>query len=181
MKLTPTLQWQTQRIELFLLEPEHVSAAYVGWLNDPVVARYLESRFSVHTEDSTREFVRNCRDHAQTLFLGIRSKKLNAHVGNIKLAPIDLHHGLGEIGILIGERTAWGQGIAGDAISALADIARDQLSLRKLTAGCYASNIGSEKAFMRAGFEFECRRRRHVLLNGQPEDVALMAKWLRSE
>lgn len=179
MDLASTPRWQTDAIELFLLAPEHVGSDYVSWLNDPLVGRYLESRFAEHTEASTRAFVGAQRDDANALFLGIRSKSLAMrHVGNIKLAPIDRRHGLGEIGLLIGERSAWGRGIASDAIAALALIARDELSLRKLTAGCYASNVGSEKAFRNAGFEVEARRRDHFLLDGRPEDLVLMAKWL---
>lgn len=180
MRLLSNSLWSTARLELFLLEPEHVGPAYLGWLTDPTVTRYLESRFVTHTIESTRAFVKTSLDDARTLLLGIRSKALNLeHVGNIKLAPIDTRHGLGEIGILIGERSAWGQGIASEAITALASIARDQLSLRKLTAGCYGANLGSQKAFAHAGFEIEGVRRAHFMLDERLEDLVLMAKWLR--
>ena len=86
MQLDSTSHWGSERIELFVLRPEHVGPAYVGWLCDPAVNRYLESRFATHTEQSTREFVRTCLDDPRTLFLGIRSKALGLrHVGNIKL------------------------------------------------------------------------------------------------
>lgn len=180
MQLDPTPRWSTERIELFVLRPEHVGPGYVGWLVDREVNRFLESRFATHTEQSTRSFVQGCLDDPKALFLGIRSKVLGSrHVGNIKLAPIDARHGLAEIGILIGERSAWGRGIASDAIAALAEIALEQFSLRKLTAGCYASNVGSQKAFQRAGFEFEGERRKHFILDGRPEGLMLMARWLR--
>ena len=35
MELRPTFPWRTERIELFLLEPAHVTVPYVEWLNDP--------------------------------------------------------------------------------------------------------------------------------------------------
>ena len=179
MQLAPTSRWTTPTIEFFLLEPSDVEATYVSWLNDPLVGRYLESRFATHTLDSTRHFVQTCRQSDRALFLGIRSRLLDLrHVGNIKIEPIDRRHGLGEVGILIGDRAAWGKGLASDSIRALAMIAREELSLRKLTAGCYASNIGSQKAFLRAGFEVEGRRPGHFLLDGKPEDLVLMAKVL---
>lgn len=179
MELDLTAAWQDETVSLFLLDEEHVSADYVRWLNDPRVNRFLESRFAVHDEEGTRAFVRHCRADAGTLFFGIRACALDQrHVGNIKLGPIDRHHRLGEIGILVGEPDAWGRGIATHAIARLADIARAQLGLRKLTAGCYASNVGSERAFARAGFEREGVRRAHFLLDGQPEDLVLMARWL---
>ncbi|HEY7639575.1 MAG TPA: GNAT family N-acetyltransferase [Steroidobacteraceae bacterium] len=176
MQLQPTFPWRTQRVELFLLEPGHVSSAYVGWLSDPEVNRFLESRFATHDLASTQRYVASMLGDANTLFLGIRSPQLQRHVGNIKLGPIDRHHGLGEIGIMIGERAAWGRGIASDSIAVLCRIAFEQLGLRKLTAGCYRSNVGSARAFARAGFAHEATRPAHYLLEGRAEDLILMAR-----
>ena len=179
MDLKPNEHWRRDPVALFLLEETHVSDRYVRWLNDPHVQRYLESRFMDHTLQSTREFVRTARGSPTTLMLGIRSPAVDGeHVGNIKLGPIDPRHGLGEIGLLVGEPSAWGRGIGRSAISMVCDVARTQLGLRKLTAGCYASNAASQKAFVAAGFKVEGRRERHFLLDGQPEDLVLMARWL---
>ena len=152
MRLAPSPRWRSDSVELFVLEPGHASDEYVGWLNDPAVNRYLESRFATQDLDGVRAFVAAMLADPKALFLGIRSVALNRHVGNIKLGPIDRNHGLGEVGILIGNRSAWGRGIASAAIARLADIAKYELGLRKITAGCYASNAGSTRAFEKAGF-----------------------------
>lgn len=179
MRIDPTSRWKNDSVQLFLLEPAHVNQAYVAWLNDPIVNRYLESRFTTHTPESTRAFVKTCLEDVSTLFLGIRSREHDAHVGNIKLGPINDIHGVGEVGILVGEKGAWGKGIASAAITMLAEIAREELRLRKITAGCYASNVGSMKAFLRAGFEIEGERKAQYLLDGEPEAAILMGCLLR--
>ncbi|MGH8131440.1 MAG: GNAT family N-acetyltransferase [Steroidobacteraceae bacterium] len=181
MELAPSFPWRTERMELFLLEPVHVTTAYVGWLRDPKVNRFLESRFVPHDLASTAAFVAKMHADANALMLGIRSVVLDRHVGNIKLGPIDRNHGLGEIGLMIGDRGAWGRGIASDAISIVCAIAGRQLGLRKLTAGCYASNVGSARAFAKAGFQVEALRRDHFMLNGRSEDLLLMAKYCGGE
>src|SRR5580658_2693147 len=94
-------------VELFLLEPRHVTDQYVAWLNEPVINRYLESRFQAHTVESTRAFVGALLDSADNLFLGIRYRpggnaQHGNHVGNIKLGPINWPHRTGEIGLMIG-------------------------------------------------------------------------------
>lgn len=179
MRAQPTSRWRTDAVELFLLLPEHVGPAYVGWLNDPGVNRYLESRFMAHDEAGTRDFVAAQLASGHSLFLGIRSAPLGGrHVGNIKLGPIDARHGVGEVGILVGDRGAWGRGIATAAIGLLAGIAREELGLRKLSAGCYASNEGSARAFVKAGFVVEGRRPAHFLLEGRPEDLVLLGRVL---
>lgn len=175
MRISATPRWKSPFVELFVLEPSDVTEAYVGWLNDPAVNRYLECRFAVHTIDSTRQFVESCLASPSTLLLGIKSIDLQgAHVGNIKMALIDRHHGLGEVGILIGDKDAWGRGIASAAIQFLMNIARDELGLRKLTAGCYSSNVGSQRAFLKAGFYHAGERKAHFLLDGEPEAIVLM-------
>ena len=166
-------------VSLFLLTPDLVGDAYVEWLNDPVVNRYLERRFAAHTLDSTREFVRAMYESSDNLLLGIRSAETGGHVGNIKIGPLNRQHGTGEIGILVGERRAWRKGIATAAIRIMCDIARDSLALRKVTAGCYASNVGSQRAFEKAGFEVEGVRKQQLICDGVPEDLVLLGKVLR--
>lgn len=178
MELTQTDRWRTPTIECFLLVPELVTPAYVEWLNDPEINRFLESRFVVQDLTGVRAFVATQLADPKTLFLGIRSVALGRHVGNIKLGPIDRQHGLGEIGIMIGDRSAWGQGIGAAAIQVVAGIAQHELGLRKLTAGCYGSNVGSARAFLKAGFDIEGTRPAHFLLDGRPEDLTLMARHL---
>ncbi|WP_120716804.1 GNAT family N-acetyltransferase [Tsuneonella amylolytica] len=181
MELTPTAAWQDDEVELFLLGPDDATEEYVGWLNDPPIAQYLESRFARHDIEGTRQFVADQRAHPGVLFLGIRSTPLGRHVGNIKLGPISRQHETGDIGIMIGASEAWGRGIATRAIRLICAIARDELGLRKVTAGCYASNVGSERAFERAGFAIEGRRPAQFLLDGKPEDMILMGRVFTSE
>ena len=166
-------------VQLFVLEPHHVSDEYVAWLNSLAVNRYLESRFAPHTIESTREFVQTMLASPQHLFLGIHSAALGRHVGNLKLGPIDRHHGSADIGILVGDPEAWGRGVATAAIRQLVEIARDMLRLRKLTAGCYVSNIGSQRAFEKVGFALEGLRKAQFLLDGKPEDLVQMGLVLR--
>lgn len=175
MRMECTPRWRSERAELFLLEPAHVGPAYVGWLNDPEINRYLESRFAVHDEEGTRAFVASVLASDHSVFFGIRSPALGGrHVGNVKLGPIDRRHGLGEVGILIGDKAAWGQGLASAAIAQVAVIAREELGLRKLSAGCYGGNGGSARAFEKAGFALEGRRPQHFLLDGRPEDLLFL-------
>lgn len=172
--MNPTPRWSDGLIALFPLIPDRVSDAYVDWLGEPEVNRYLEVRFREQTRASVEAFVAAILASERDVLFGITDVALGRHVGNIKLGPIDRHHGLGEIGIMIGDRAAWGKGIGTAAIRRIVDIARDELGLRKLSAGCYATNAGSRKAFEKAGFTVEAVRPAHALLDGVPEDQVLL-------
>jgi RimJ/RimL family protein N-acetyltransferase len=174
MLLTPTARWADETVSFFPLTPDLVSDAYVGWLADPEVGRYLETRFRPQPRADVEAFVAAMRNSERDLLLGISANALGRHVGNIRLGPIDRNHGFAEIGIMVGDREAWGRGVATAAIARIADIARHELGLRKLSAGCYAANAGSRRAFEKAGFAVEGVRRAHALLDGKPEDTILL-------
>lgn len=175
MRFDEHRSWQGERVTLFPLTLGNVSEEYVRWLNDKAVNQFLECRFSEHSLHSTHEFVQHCLDDSSALLLGIRAGHLaGRHVGNIKVGPVDRNHETAEVGILIGDRDAWGKGIATDAIQVVKHVAKHELMLRRITAGCYQSNVGSWKAFTKAGFTIEGERPGHFLLNGKPESLLLM-------
>lgn len=163
------------QVSLFQLQPEHVTDNYVAWLNDTLVNRYLECRFIEHSLQSTKDFVERCCGNSQTLLLGISARTLGGrHIGNVKIGPTDQNHKTAEVGIMIGDRDAWGKGFGTDAIKLAMRLAKHTLKLRRLTAGCYQSNIGSQRAFTNAGFSVEGVRPGHFLLDGQPESLVLL-------
>jgi [ribosomal protein S5]-alanine N-acetyltransferase len=112
------------------------------------------------------------------IFFGVRDRRSGRHVGNLRLGPINRSHRRAEIGIVVGDRAARGRGIASNALTALAAIARHELGLWKLAASCYAANESSRRAFEKAGFAIEAVRPSDLLLDGAPHDVILMGLLL---
>lgn len=165
-----------ERILLRDLRESDVGEAYLRWMNDPEVTHFLESRFERHTPESLRGFVaRHARDPGHRLF-AITLRQGGRHIGNLKLGPIEERHRRAEIGLLVGERDCWGKGFATEAISLATEYAFRELGLRKVTAGCYAPNEGSLRAFRRAGFAIEGVRKEHCLLDGAFVDLVLLGR-----
>jgi [ribosomal protein S5]-alanine N-acetyltransferase len=147
------------KLTLKSLGAAHATTRYLSWMHDARVTAYLESRFSPPQSTADLErFIADTNASTHSLLLGIFDGG-DQHVGNIKLGPIDRHHRVGDIGILIGEPSSWGKGYASEAIALMSAHAFSALSLAKLTAGCYDVNEGSTRAFLRAGFVVEGRRR----------------------
>ena len=178
MRIEATDRWRNELVALRLLRTEDVTDTYVDWLNDPEINRFLESRFQRQDSAGVEAYVEAMLASDRNLLLAITDRALGLHVGNIKLGPIDRPHGLGDIGIMIGDRAAWGLGLGTAAIRCLVDIARDELGLRKLSAGCYASNRGSVRAFEKVGFQVEAVRPHHFDLDGRFEDHILLSRFL---
>lgn len=165
------------RLYLRDVESSDVTDAYVRWMNDPEVTRFLESRFKEHTRESLLRFVNGLEEDSSNVLLAIVLREGDRHIGNIKLGPIDWKHKRGEIGLLIGERDTWGHGYASEAIDLVSRLAFEQLDLYKVYAGCYSNNTGSLKAFLNAGFEREGVRPRHFLSDDRWVDHVLLGRF----
>lgn len=154
---------------------EDANADYCAWMNDPDVTKYLESRFNSQRLEDIKSYVREMSEKTDSLFLAIILRKDNKHVGNIKIHRIDNHHRHGEIALIIGEKTCWGKGIGTEAISLLANYAFKNLNLHKIYAGCYAANLGSIKAFKKAGFKEDGIMKQHYFCEGRYVDGVQLA------
>ena len=141
-------------ISLRRLTLKNTSENYCNWLNDSAVNEFLECRHTKHTKESVSEFItKSLEKDSNQLLLGIFLEKSNTHIGNIKLDQVNWFHKYGTIGLMIGDRDSWGKGFGTRAISLLTDYSIKTLKLKTLKAGCYAENIGSYRAFTKAGWK----------------------------
>jgi len=148
-----------------------VTPKYIDWLNDFEVNKCLESRFIHQDEHTVKAFVEACQQSELHFLFGIFLQDSMKHIGNIKLGPINIHHNYAEIGLMIGDKGAWGKGFAGQAVSMVTHFGFNQLQLVKFSAGCYEYNIGSKKAFEKSGYQVEGFLRDHVKSTNGREGV----------
>lgn len=146
---------------------------YLRWMNDAEVLRGLEAPVREYRPDDLAAFIAAMAASPTDLFLAMYLAD-GSHVGNIKLAITPAHR-RGSIGLIV-DPGRWGQGYAAEAISLVADHGLQTLRLMKITAGCYGSNPGSERAFTKAGFVVEARRPAHHLDRGQWVECVLLGR-----
>ncbi len=163
MILTGALE--TPQLWLRALDESAATGPYLGWMQDAEILRFLEARFTRHTPESLAGFIRSMNDNPDALLLGMFLKDDGRHVGNIKLGPVNRDHARGDIGLLIGDKSVWGRGLATEAIIALTHYGFDTLGLNRLYAGCYGGNEGSVRAFVKAGWTVEARLPRYWRLD----------------
>lgn len=142
-------------ITLRCMQRDDVGAHYLGWLHDPEVNQYLEVRHALPTSvDELWQFVDGVNRSSDSLMLGIFDSD-GRHIGNIKVGPVNITHRRAEVGIICGDRSQWGKGYATRAIRLASQHGLDAMGLQRLTAGCYDSNVGSMRAFIKAGYRHE--------------------------
>ena len=151
------------RLYLRPLRDEDVTQEYVYWLNNPEVNRYLETRHSIQTLDTCREFVRRCNtDDSEHLF-GVFLNDSDRHIGNAKLGFINQLHRRGQISLFIGEKSFWGQGLAQEIVQVLTRYGFSRLGLERIEAGCYEANLSSLRVFLSVGYTVEGFFRSHAI------------------
>ena len=171
MNTTATTALTDGRVLIRPITLDDVGPTYVAWLRDPEVNQYLETRHSEQTLETVADFVRGILGNPDQHLFAICTMPGERHVGNIKVGPVKHPHGLADVSLFIGDRGAWGQGVATAAIKLISRFAIEGLGLRKLSAGVYGPNAGSAKAFLRAGYRQEGLRRRHYLMGSDMVDA----------
>ncbi len=164
------------RILLKRLTPEDVTKTYVDWLYDKEVTQFLECRWGVFTEGHLKTYVKNMSESSENILFGIFLKEKKEHIGNIKIGKINYVHKFGDVGLLIGNRNMWGKGYGTEAIKLVTCHAFKEIKLNKLTAGIYANNVGSYKAFMKAGYEKVGILKKQMIYKGYYVDQIIVEK-----
>ena len=173
----PSAQWVLpgQKVDLCTFTIDDINPAYVSWLNDPVTMRFSNQRFLVHDRQSCLRYLESFKT-SPNLFFSIRDKQTKLSIGTMTayLAP---QHGTADMGILVGERSVWGQGFGLDAWSTLLHWLIDVQKIRKVTAGTLACNDAMLRLMDKSGMCKEGEKKLHEIVNGQPHDVLYFARF----
>jgi ribosomal-protein-alanine N-acetyltransferase len=133
--------------------------SYQAWMNDPAITRYLESRFRSWSADDLKDYIAQEAKRPLGGLMAIVRRNDDRHIGNIRLSSVNPVHRTASVGLLIGATDSHGRGFGSEAIGLVADLSFGAFGLRKLTAGVYASNVASHRAFLKAGFMEEGRQK----------------------
>lgn len=163
-------EFEVGKVRLRLVRLSDCTPAYVGWLQDPLVNQYLETRWSTQDLVAVREFVSATRARADSYLFAIIERATNEHVGNAKIGPVNANHGYADISYFIGDRRAWGRGLATDAIRGVSQLGFERLGLARVQAGVYEGNVASSRALEKAGFRLEGRLRHQLRSAAGRED-----------
>jgi RimJ/RimL family protein N-acetyltransferase len=171
---------RTDRLLITPFAERHLSPRYVGWLNDRELMRFSEQRHRSHTPESCRAYWRSFADSPH-FFWAIEEVAAGlGHIGNIN-AYVDNHNLVADVGILVGEQDAQGQGLGHEAFAAVCRFLLDEAGMRKVTAGALANNAAMVRIMERLGMVDDGRRPRHRLWQGEEIDVIHRALYGKRE
>jgi ribosomal-protein-alanine N-acetyltransferase len=164
---------KTNRLYLVPLSTSHLSDDYLKWLNNPIVVKYLETNCD-YTMEMLRLFLIDI-EKKEILFWAIHLQSNNKHIGNIKIDPVVLKHGICEYGILMGSMSEWGKGYAKEASNVVIDYCFSILNIRKINLGVVEENHSAVALYKSLGFVIEGIYKNHGYYDGKYCNVLRMS------
>lgn len=161
----------TKGLVLIPITPEF--SDYSHWLNDPEVVKYSELRHKRHTHESCQEYVAGF-DQVQNCMWTINVIGANCYIGNIT-SHLDPYNNVANMGMLIGEKWAWGRRFGREAWGAVMEW-HSRNKTRRIEAGCMLSNTGMRKIMATCSMEHLIAIQGHFMLNGKPEAMSLYGR-----
>jgi len=160
----------SDRLQVVPFGERHLTPSYVSWLNDADVVKFSEQRFHRHTLKSCREYWVSFAGTPNHFWAVELRHDGNTHIGNIN-AYVDPVHRVADVGIMIGDKSCWGQGYGSEAWTAVIRWLFNRAGMRKVTAGTLACNAGMLAVMEQAGMVEDGRRVRHLMVDGLEMDV----------
>lgn len=173
-----------ERIGLSKLSAREATTDYVDWMNDPDVTRFLVSgAFPADLHDIERYIATS---HSPTrLAFAIYRKDTKRHIGNVKLDHIDWVSRHADLGIMIGDRAAWGNGFGTEATRLITHYGFTTLNLERIYLGVVKNHEHAARVYRKLGFIEEGIRRQSQYVAGKYFDTLIMGmtrdEWIARE
>lgn len=152
-----------------------IDVSYISWLNDPEVVRFSNQRFLIHDKISCMRYLASF-NRTSNMFVSVRKISDNKQIGTLT-AYISSNHGTVDIGILIGDKSVWGQGYGQEAWNLIINWLIQREDIRKITAGTVSCNYRMIKVMENSGMKLEAVRKEHEIIEGKPMDILYFAKF----
>ncbi|MBE3559290.1 MAG: GNAT family N-acetyltransferase [Ktedonobacteraceae bacterium] len=160
------------------LEPDDIDQLY-SWESDSelnILAGWSPLRSRAAFRQVHEQRIMHPPDDLVTLGIQVGERL----VGYVQLAQIEREERRAAVGILIGDKQAWGRGIGSAALRILLDYAFTIEELERVYAETYSFNTRSFRLMERVGFQLEGTMRQHEIHNGIRQDMHLFG-MLKSE
>ena len=165
----------SDRVRVRRFTVDDICDDYIKWLNDPEVVRYSNQRFVRHDRESCLRYVSSFNDSDSLFLLAIRRAD-NKPIGTLTVFPWP-HHGVADVGVMIGEKSLWGGGYGQEAWNLVIEWLLEQPWVRKVTAGTLVCNKPMLKLMDRSGMHYEGTWFAQEIVDGEPVDQVFYARF----
>lgn len=164
------LPLSTSRLRIERFTESHLRhPSYLEWLTDQENLKSLnliDYQLNPVTQEKLDRYYDSFRNSAANHLFAIVIAEGGAFVGTATLRAIG-YGGLYDLGILVGDKSVRGKGVARETIGSIARYAFDELGARKICSSFADNNLAVLLAFLKNGFKIEgLQRQQQMSLDG---------------
>ena len=131
---------------------EDVTENYLSWITNEKSNYHIEYSCKNRTLNDLKFYVKTKIKKRDTIFLGIFDKNKSNHIGNIKYEPVNLQSGDATMGIMIGDESYRGIGIAKEAILSTSTWLQNNLNIKNIKLKVANTNNTAINVYESIGF-----------------------------
>lgn len=162
------------RIYLRAFEPDDYKTS-IRWRKDDQIWDMLGGAKYFVSEAYEKKWIEDTIFNSKEIRLAICLKEDDKYIGNAYITNIDMINRTGISHVLIGEKSYWGKGYAGEALKMLLDYVFNERGLHRIMALVLESNIQSVKILVKLGYRQEGVLRHSVYKNGRYNNQVILS------
>jgi len=154
MYLKTQVQIISERFLLRELTENDVTDKYLSWFDESEAKKFITAANKIKDLLDLKIYVRNHVGKDDVLFLGIFERDSDLHIGNIKFDPVDDEESYAIMGLLIGDNTYRGKGVASEVLKSSAQWLKMNRNISQIILGVSKDNHSAIRAYEKIGFVF---------------------------
>ena len=142
------------------------------WMHDSSVTNHLQADFASFTEEKVANFIKNAMEQnfeSENVHYAIVDEQ-DEYMGTISLKNINKKDKNAEYAIVT-RSVAHGKGYAREATKDILRVGFGDMGLEKIYLYVSVNNVAANKFYNKCGFVEEGVFRKHMMINGQLEDI----------
>ncbi len=165
--------FSTKRLRFRQLKLSDVPELMKHW-NDPELRQYVDQGLFPMTEEQETEWIKKTHSDmmsGKAYFFGFEYNK--KFIGSVGLMNVNNVARYATMGITIYNKAYWGKGLGTEAVRFILEYAFNILNLKTVHLEVWSDNERAYKAYERAGFKKQGRKRNYKFLKGKYVDAIL--------
>lgn len=169
------MAYEGESVSLRAIEPGDLDR-YLEWLNDPEVTRTISIRYPLGREPE-REILERLGSQAgfRDVVFAVEVRASGEHIGTVGLHGAYYESRWATLGIVIGAKHLWGQGLGYDTMRTVCRFGFWEMNLLHIRLDVLDGNERAHDLYRRVGFVDEGSKRGSMLKAGRALDASYMS------